>query len=720
LDTFADNQRPPSPTSWEVPSWLSRLAAIGWRVLVTVALGIFAVEFAIYLSSITLSILFALIAVATLRPFSDRLHARGWGDSKAAAGTLGLALLVLIVALVLICLALIPALIDLARNLHAGLQRLNGDLAAAKVPAVAVSLDQVIQQVEDWLSQQARAMVGSLIGVATILTLGLFLTFYLLLDGEKAWDIGLSGLGDWQRDRIRDAGQEAMRRAGGYVRGTAVIASVDAVASFVVLMLLGVPVAGPLAVLVLLAGFIPYVGGLFAAGLLLLAGLAVGGWPTVLVLLLFVSIMMVVEHRWLGPFVFGRTLNLHPAVIILALLVGFTTGGLVGMFFAVPTIAVLTTITGAILEVLGSGGAAGAQVHGDIPAWLDRLARWSWRLLIGIGLVWLGIAIVGQLGIVVGPFVVAVTLAATFLPGVKALERRGWTRGRASLVISIAMWVTVTVLTTLSVAALGAPLADAVQGAMTGGTQADGSLPAGLAGALGQLSGLVGSGILGFIASIVGSLAALLVFLVIAALLSFFMLRDGDQAWAWLTSHLGGWRRTEVTLAGDGAVTILGGYMIATGVLAVFDAVTSYLIMTLLGLPLALPVAILCFFGGFIPYIGQFVTSMIAFLIAIAFGSTQDVVVMAIWTAVLNIVQGSVIAPLVYSRSVHLHPAIVLIVIPAGGTLAGILGMFLAVPVVGIIFAVWRHVLAAVGEVPPPEPAGAEAAAPAVVPQAPT
>jgi len=46
--------------------------------------------------------------------------------------------------------------------------------------------------------------------------------------------------------------------------------------------------------------------------------------------------------------------------------------------------------------------------------------------------------------------------------------------------------------------------------------------------------------------------------------------------------------------------------------------------------------------------------------------------------------------------------------------------MFLAVPVVGIIFAVWRHVLAAVGEVPPPEPAGAEAAAPAVVPQAPT
>ena len=77
---------------------------------------------------------------------------------------------------------------------------------------------------------------------------------------------------------------------------------------------------------------------------------------------------------------------------------------------------------------------------------------------------------------------------------------------------------------------------------------------------------------------------------------------------------------------------------------------------------------------------------------------------MGIWTAVLNVVQGSVIAPLVYGRAVSLHPAMVLIVIPAGGELAGILGMFLAVPLVGIIGAVWRNILAAIGEVPPVGP----------------
>ena len=67
MDTTTNGQ-PPSQSDWEVPSWLTRLAAIGWRVLVTVAFGAFVVGFAIYLSTVTLSILFAVIAVATLGP----------------------------------------------------------------------------------------------------------------------------------------------------------------------------------------------------------------------------------------------------------------------------------------------------------------------------------------------------------------------------------------------------------------------------------------------------------------------------------------------------------------------------------------------------------------------------------------------------------------------------------------------------------------------------
>jgi predicted PurR-regulated permease PerM len=708
LETTSDIQ-PPSDAGWKVPSWLTRMAAIGWRVLVTVAFGAFVVALAIYLSTVTLSILFSVIAVATLGPFNLRLRARGWGRAKAAAGSIGVGVVLVVGALLLISLALAPFLVEVTQLIHDGVDRLSTELAAARVPAdAAAALGQVVGQIEAWLSAQATAVVDALVKVGTVLMLGLFLTFYLLLDGDKAWDVGLSGLGTWRGDRIRDAGNEAMRRAGGYVRGTAAIASVDATLSFVILALLGVPVAGPLAVLILAAGFIPYIGGVFVAAILLLAGLAIEGTPTALALLVFVVILKLVEHRRLGSFLSARTLQLHPAIILLALLVGFTMGGLAGMFVAVPTIAVVTAVTGAVLDVLGTTGSVRVSMRGDIPAWLDRMAQWSWRLLVAVALLGLVVGILAQFPVVVGPIAVALTLAATFLPAVSALERRGLTRGRASLVVSAIVWGTVVAVTALSVTALGGSAQSAVQAAMAGGSAADGSLPDGVSGAVGQTTRLFGTGILGVITSIVRSLASALVFLIVTGLLAHFMLRDGDRGWDWITSHLDGWRRSQVRLAGDRAVTMLGGYMLATGVLAMFNAVTGYIIMTLLGLPLALPVAILSFFGGFIPYIGQFVTSMIGFLIAVAQGTPEDVLIMGIYTLVMNIVQGSVIQPIVYGRAVSIHPALVLIVIPAGGELAGVLGMFLAVPLVGILAAVWRQILAAVGEVPAVVPVPAE------------
>jgi predicted PurR-regulated permease PerM len=74
---------------------------------------------------------------------------------------------------------------------------------------------------------------------------------------------------------------------------------------------------------------------------------------------------------------------------------------------------------------------------------------------------------------------------------------------------------------------------------------------------------------------------------------------------------------------------------------------------------------------------------------------------MLVWTVIFNIVQGSIIAPLVYGKAVSLHPAIVLLAIPAGGEVAGVVGMFLAVPLLGLIAASWRSVLQVLGDRPP-------------------
>ena len=155
-------------------------------------------------------------------------------------------------------------------------------------------------------------------------------------------------------------------------------------------------------------------------------------------------------------------------------------------------------------------------------------------------------------------------------------------------------------------------------------------------------------------------------------------------------------------------MSVLSGYMVATGVLSAFSALTQWIIMVVLGLPLALPLAVLSFFGGFIPYIGSFITTGIAFLVTVAVGDPIDVLVMGIFTVVFNIVAGSFIGPVVYGKAVNLHPAVVLVATPAGGALAGIIGMFLAVPVIGIVSTTWRNVLRVLGPLSDPETAAAE------------
>jgi predicted PurR-regulated permease PerM len=138
---------------------------------------------------------------------------------------------------------------------------------------------------------------------------------------------------------------------------------------------------------------------------------------------------------------------------------------------------------------------------------------------------------------------------------------------------------------------------------------------------------------------------------------------------------------------------VLGGYMVGTAVISAVSAGSQWLIMVILGLPLALPLAVFAFFLGFIPYIGGFIATLAAFLVAVAVGSTTDIVIMGIYTLVFNIVTGSFIAPVVYGRVASIHPAVVLVAIPAGSTLAGVLGMFLAVPVIGIVAVTWRSAL---------------------------
>jgi predicted PurR-regulated permease PerM len=199
------------------------------------------------------------------------------------------------------------------------------------------------------------------------------------------------------------------------------------------------------------------------------------------------------------------------------------------------------------------------------------------------------------------------------------------------------------------------------------------------------------------VAQTASALGEVAVITILSALLAFYFLPDGVDLWARMLGRVRDDVAPEVNAAATRAFDVLGGYMIGTGAISFVGAASQFVIMVVLGIPLALPVFVLSFILCFIPYIGGFISTGIAFLITLAVGSTADIAIMAVWTVVFNIVTGNIVTPLVYGRTVHLHPAVVLVAIPAGAGVAGILGMFLVVPALAVVAATWRTVLAVIG-----------------------
>jgi predicted PurR-regulated permease PerM len=706
---------PMSGGSGLVPGWLQRLAAVAWRLLATIALVVVLIWISLLIGTVTASVLVAAIVAATFAPFVLALRNRGWSRIKAAAAVFLGAMAVIIATIVIIVIAFLPAITSIIDGVTSGVAKFKDALASLDLPPeIGVAIDHATQGFQAWISSQVAGLAGTIATVATVAILGTFLTFFFMMDGDKAWGWVMSSAKSWRRERIETAGDVALERVGGYLRGTAVLAAVDGFFETLFLFILGVPNAPALGVIVFFGRFIPYIGGLVTTIILLLATLANVGQTEAIVLLILITILNIIQGKFLAPIVYHRTVDIHPALVLIALPAGAAVAGVIGLFAAIPVVAFTLAIVGAVVSILGVGPESQATSSNPmVPVWLDRLGQWSWRLLVAVALLGVFIAAVVQVPIVVIPVVLGVVLAATLAPLAAGLERRGWSHDRAALGATLGAAVGIIVIIGLTLVSLAPPINDMINTAIAGSGSADSST-GGQAGILVALVQAFGIGVLVTVAQVLSTLAGLALILVLATLLTFYFMRDGGAFWQAFLGRVEPGRRSHVAAAGQRAFDVLGGYMLGTGAISIFGAVTQFLIMVVLGIPFALPLAVLAVFGGFIPYIGSLVTTALAFLVTVATGSPQDIAIMAIFTIVFNIVQGNIVAPIVYSRVVSIHPAVVLVAIPAGNAVAGVIGMFLVVPFLGVVAAVWRTVLRVLdtGPVeavdtttPPPEPA---------------
>lgn len=201
---------------------------------------------------------------------------------------------------------------------------------------------------------------------------------------------------------------------------------------------------------------------------------------------------------------------------------------------------------------------------------------------------------------------------------------------------------------------------------------------------LGKFGGTAASGLISGL-SVVGEMIAMAV---LALLLIFFFLRDSDKAADTLKALAPRSTGDTVEAMGRRAFEAVEGFMRGTTFIALIDALLITIGLLVLGVPGAVGLGALVFVGAYIPYLGAFISGAVAVLVALA----DRGFVIALWALgvvlAVQVIEGHVLQPVIQSRTVQMHPAVVMLAITAGASVAGILGMLLAVPLTAAVFGV--------------------------------
>lgn len=329
-----------------MPRGLVIVTGWAWRLLLLGVAGYAVVWVLSKLALVVIPMIAALLLSALLRPVT-RLFDRYMPRLAAAWVTLLVAVVVVGGVGYFIGLRAVASapevsnqLINTFRQLLARLQQLPmfDQLHLQAITDRIVNwLQQHRQRLTDILFQSARYLVE----FATGLVFMLFVTFFFVYEGERLWGWIIRRLPARPAVRVNRAGQVSWQTLYGWITGTAIIATIHGIVIAITLLLLGVPLVAPLAVLVFLGSFIPIIGALVAGGIAVLVTLGTEGIFDALILLVVLIVENQLEGNLLQPLVMGHYVRLNPLVIGTVLVVGAVLFGIVGAIVAVPASAVV-------------------------------------------------------------------------------------------------------------------------------------------------------------------------------------------------------------------------------------------------------------------------------------------------------------------------------------------------------------------------------------------
>jgi predicted PurR-regulated permease PerM len=301
----------------------------------------------------------ALFLAAVLNPAVNWLQRRHRLMKRPLA--IGLTYLALLVALLLVVGIFLPVLVDqingfikfvtTAANAPEGPSQYIKGLAkdnglGGLLQRFSDQLDELRKQLGGVLKnllsssgQIAVSVAGMIAALATVLTL----TFFLLLGSERYVNAGVGLFPERHQPLVRRLFSRSAGAISGYITGNLAISVICGITTFIVLLLLGMPYAAPLALLVAVLDLIPLVGATLGGALLVIVGLFVEPWKAV-VLLVYIVVYQQAEGSVLQPLVYSKAVQLNGLVILVALLVGGQLLGIPGALLAIPVAEIIRIV----------------------------------------------------------------------------------------------------------------------------------------------------------------------------------------------------------------------------------------------------------------------------------------------------------------------------------------------------------------------------------------
>jgi putative heme transporter len=360
---------------------------------------------------------------------------------------------------------------------------------------------------------------------------------------------------------------------------------------------------------------------------------------------------------------------------------------------------------------------------------LRTSASISLQMLIVLLMTWVTLWLLGWMWSVIWPLLIALLLTTLTWPLVRFLRRHGWPPALAASLITVLFLVVAAGIMVGIVAPVVAESGTLADGVGDGVQQLrdwaagpplnidDAQVSSTLDSAVDRIQSSVGSIATATLTGVTTAVNGLIT-TILALFLMFFFLKDGPRFLPWLGRQLPGRLATDIPVIASRGWETLGAFVRSQALVGLLDAVAIGIGLWIVGVPLVLPLAVLTFVSAFVPIVGALFAGFVAVLIAlVSNGWTDALIVLAIIIGVQQL-EGNVFQPILQSRGLGLHAAVVLLAVTLGGNLYGIVGSLLAVPVAALMAVIWNYMREQLSDPPPaaPEPSPDSGPSPAADP----